>query len=70
MKDGFETYKEIKKTYEGFEGVKLIVIGVTGHSSDSDVVQRLRDVGVHEVIFKPFNLGVILNAVENVWPRE
>lgn len=67
VKDGFETYQDIKKKYEEFEGAKLVVIGVTGHSSDSDVVKKLADIGVQEVIFKPFNLGVILNAVDNVW---
>ena len=58
--NGLETYKEIKKVSPG-----TIVLMVTGFSVEEVVKQALEE-GAYAVIYKPFDVGQVLDIVKDV----
>lgn len=57
--NGLETYKEIKKVSPG-----TIVLMVTGFSVEEVVKQALEE-GAYAVIYKPFDVGQVLDIVKD-----
>lgn len=65
--DGLELIRQVR-AIDDAQRRKVPIIAVTGYSTRT-MVERLRDMGVHEVLTKPVTIQALLDRIHSVFER-
>lgn len=70
LKDGFVAINEINNFYAEKEVDGYVLIAVTAHNNGSDIVTKIREKGIEEVMFKPLSYEVMVTTLRRMYQRK
>lgn len=70
LKDGFVAINEINSYYAEKAVDDYVLIAVTAHHNGSDIVKKIKEIGIEEIMFKPLSYEVMVTTLRSINQRK